>query len=456
MAVSVAVDTRAAREWEGRRWFPPGPQLAICLSGGKDRLSDLSDAELVEVAAAARRQTSWAQARELAAIAELAQRRRHDEDETDAPRILSAHESVVEEVAAALTVTGNTAAALVHLAERLADDLPSTMHALEAGHIDLPRARIICDATDNLSSDLVKRVESAVLDKASEQTTGQLRRRTRRILHRIAPAEFEERKRETVAQRRIEVWDDPAGTAGLALLDLPAEDAHAIHNKITAVAHSIRADGDGRTLDNLRADLAVRLLRGDRLPEAVHALVTAPVPDSTSAAPSPASADPSVSPPAANDEALTEVAHAVDRELTHVLNHARATGRLEALPLLTARAVQDMHRSLHTRRDAECRPAHSGHGHSAYRPPAAMRKSVEARHATCVFPTCNVRSSRCDLDHTVPYGRGATCACNLAPLCRRHHRAKQSPGWHLTHLLPGLLIWTTPSGTWHIVRPERQ
>ena len=102
-------------EWEDRAWFPPGPKLAVCLSGGFD---GLGDAELLELAAAARRQTSWAQARELAAIAELSHRRttaaEQDGDDADpGHRTLSAHESVVEEVAAALTLTGNSAAALV-------------------------------------------------------------------------------------------------------------------------------------------------------------------------------------------------------------------------------------------------------------------------------------------------------------------------------------------------------
>jgi hypothetical protein len=35
---------------------------------------------------------------------------------------------------------------------------------------------------------------------------------------------------------------------------------------------------------------------------------------------------------------------------------------------------------------------------------------------------------------------------NLAPLCRTHHRAKQTPGWHLTQDQPGVMTWRLPSG----------
>ncbi|NED55959.1 DUF222 domain-containing protein, partial [Micromonospora aurantiaca] len=99
---------------------------------------------------AARRQTSWAQARELAAIAELSRRRTDAETAGDPDyRILSAHDSVTEEVAAALTITGNAAATLVHLSERLTGPLADTAAALEAGRIDMARARVICDVTDD-------------------------------------------------------------------------------------------------------------------------------------------------------------------------------------------------------------------------------------------------------------------------------------------------------------------
>jgi hypothetical protein len=83
----------------------------------------------------------------------------------------------------------------------------------------------------------------------------------------------------------------------------------------------------------------------------------------------------------------------------------------------------------------------------AYRPSPALRHLIEIRHATCVFPGCRRPAVQCDADHTIAYQRGGrTCLCNLAPLCRHHHEAKQTPGWRLEQPTPGKLIWTTPSG----------
>ncbi len=35
---------------------------------------------------------------------------------------------------------------------------------------------------------------------------------------------------------------------------------------------------------------------------------------------------------------------------------------------------------------------------------------------------------------------------SLAPLCRRHHRCKQVPGWRLVQDEPGVMTWQLPSG----------
>jgi len=82
-----------------------------------------------------------------------------------------------------------------------------------------------------------------------------------------------------------------------------------------------------------------------------------------------------------------------------------------------------------------------------YRPPARLQHLVRARQRTCCYPGCRRPAVRCDLDHTVPFDKGGrTCLCNLAPCCRRHHRAKQTPGWHLQQPQPGHMTWRTPSG----------
>jgi hypothetical protein len=84
---------------------------------------------------------------------------------------------------------------------------------------------------------------------------------------------------------------------------------------------------------------------------------------------------------------------------------------------------------------------------AAYRPSPGLRHLIEIRHATCTYPGCRRPATRCDADHTVAYHRGGrTCLCNLAPLCRRHHEAKQAPGWRLTQDQPGVMTWRMPSG----------
>ena len=91
----------------------------------------------------------------------------------------------------------------------------------------------------------------------------------------------------------------------------------------------------------------------------------------------------------------------------------------------------------------------------AYQPSATLRNLIKIRNVTCTFPGCRRTARRCDDDHTVPYDQGGrTCECNLSPLCRRHHGAKQAPGWHLLQPTPGTLTWTLPSGRTHTVTPR--
>ncbi len=98
----------------------------------------------------------------------------------------------------------------------------------------------------------------------------------------------------------------------------------------------------------------------------------------------------------------------------------------------------------------------TAHHHvEAYEIPDRLRDQVDARDVHCVFPYCQRRAERCDHDHIDPHdpdgAGGATCTDNIAPLCRRHHRAKTHGRWRYRRIHATGYEWTTPHG-YRIVR----
>jgi hypothetical protein len=89
-----------------------------------------------------------------------------------------------------------------------------------------------------------------------------------------------------------------------------------------------------------------------------------------------------------------------------------------------------------------------------YHPTNVLRHTLHIRQRSCSAPGCRRPATGCDLDHTRPYAQGGrTCECGLAPLCRRHHRAKQAYGWKLEQPQPGVLVWRLPHGRTYRVEP---
>jgi hypothetical protein len=86
-------------------------------------------------------------------------------------------------------------------------------------------------------------------------------------------------------------------------------------------------------------------------------------------------------------------------------------------------------------------------------PPVRMAAAVRWRDQTCVYPGCNRSAEASDLDHIEDYvpldeggPPGQTHPGNLAPLCRRHHRAKTFGDFTYRRLPDGSYEWTLPSG----------
>ena len=122
---------------------------------------------------------------------------------------------------------------------------------------------------------------------------------------------------------------------------------------------------------------------------------------------------------------------------------ATVAGLLKALPLDVARAVLDADTGTLT-----------SHTTNAYRPPAAMREFVTTRDGTCRMWGCTRRADHVDLDHTRPWPDGPTTPANLAGLCRRHHRLKQTGRWRYTLDPDGTITWTSTTGKTRTTEPQ--
>src|SRR5487761_1041997 len=196
-------------------------EAGVTLAGFADeayaRAGDLDDDSLIGVLRAYRRLTSRAQARELAVIAEVARRRPADRtaaaEPGQFPAVLS--EFLPDEIAMALTLTQRGAEIQVGLALDLAAR-PAIGAALEAGRIDLYRARILLEALVPLAAGHAAAVEAAILPAAGGLTAGELRAEVTQAVLALDPGAMRKRRREAEKHARVESWTDPEGTATLA------------------------------------------------------------------------------------------------------------------------------------------------------------------------------------------------------------------------------------------------
>ncbi len=92
-----------------------------------------------------------------------------------------------------------------------------------------------------------------------------------------------------------------------------------------------------------------------------------------------------------------------------------------------------------------------------YRPSKRLADFVRCRDLTCRFPGWREPATNCDLEHTIPWPDGPTCASNITCLCRRHHLLKTfwggHAGWRNWQLPDGNVIWTAPDGQTHTTTP---
>lgn len=256
----VPLTTVAGRVAEA---LPTGPDLAGWLATGAE--DQLEDGALVGVAASYRRLASWAQAGELAAVAELASRsasadERIGTDEQGRPARLP--DEACAQVSLALTMSHSSATWWSDLAVTLKWRLPATGAALRSGAIDLGRARAIAEATALLDDEKARKVEGRVLPGAGNQTMAQLRAALRRAVIMADPRGAERRRLEAERRAKVMLYPGAEGTASLVGYSLPGVSAAAAMARISALARALKASGAGGGIDLLRAQVLIGLLLG--------------------------------------------------------------------------------------------------------------------------------------------------------------------------------------------------
>ena len=241
--------------------LPAGPGLAAWVAQCPP--AQLPDVDLPAVAAALRRVTSWAQAAELAVVAQIAARSAARDPHAglgDDGRPAAVTRDAAAQAGLALTLSPGAASWWTDLAVTLGWRLPATAAALSAGQIDLARARIIAEATAVLSDDTARAAEAQVLPAAGGQTYGQLRAAAARSVILADPQGAEERRQATERRARVGLYPGDHHTATLTGMNLPAVHAAAAMARLTALARAMQAAGAGGGIDLLRSHAYLGLL----------------------------------------------------------------------------------------------------------------------------------------------------------------------------------------------------
>ena len=396
----------------------PGPVLGLVLAR-LDR-SELNGYDLVWLLRARERMVSHYQAQVAADMVEVAYAAPGDADAHPA-RCEEAFSFASDEIRAALTLTRRSAESRMLLAFHLVERLPHLWEMLNSGLVDLARARVLIDGTSHLEEAAARRAVDLIADQAPSLTTGQLRARLRKLCITADPEDAKKLYQTALEQRLLCIEPTVEGTANVHLRDIPLTTAAAIGRRINGLMISLRKDGDTRTHDQLRADIACDLLLGADPTNNRRGLVDIRVDLTTLAGLDDNPGELSGFGPVIADIARQVVAQQHRAEWRAVVTDDE--GRI--VDIVTTRR----------------------------RPTAQLSRHVEARHPTCSFPGCLASARDCDLDHYLPWKDGGpTSLVNTGPKCRHDHILKDH-GWTHVHR-NGRDIWTSPLGHTYITQGQ--
>ncbi len=455
-----------------------------------DGLGDLTGRDLIDLAAAAQRVAGWATAVQMSVLAEHADRQAHPYPDRDDPAVAM----TAQAASLACGVSRYTVENLIATAQALPVRLPVLHAMLLAGELEWGKARLVLDKVLPLSPAATRQVETAIAAQIVALTRPVLAERLDRLVAAADPDALAEQARADRAARRVAFRAAGPGM-GTMTLTTGAEDIEAVRTALNALTLAARqaqddlppgahandaerawtgpCDPDGRHPSATRADTLVDTLvhAADHPTHFLHPDSAAPDadPDSSSSTGS------ATSPGRSTPRGRTRADVVVLVPLSVLTGQSDAPALLEGYGPIPAGLAREVAATGTWRcaitDDRDGAPTHAtllGLGQTThtphYVPGPRTREYIHLRDGHCVFPGCRRRADLCDLDHRTPWtppttpdpgagpDGGATCECNLHPLCRFHYQVKQA-GFTVCTTAHGL-EWTTPDGHRYHARPR--
>jgi len=427
-------------------WVDRFSEVSMPVQPDLPDLTRLSDRDLLlggrsDVIAANR-----ANAQRWARLVEFFRRRDHDQPEKKqaSPHFaLTARQETVVEVGELWGVSEAWLRKQLNVALCLVEHFPEVWQLCLAGELDDYRATLIADAArSNLDhpeeywrfarrlTRFLRRHRRAVdgVDDSSllvQCTVRQLRNKIAYELRLLRQGDAEERFRKRYADRRVSGHDDDDGMSWLSI-NHTTDQVRLAHHRLTLAAKQRRAAGDERTLDQLRADLALDLLTGRSedvpLPSYARPIVNVTVPIQT---------------------------------LMGISDEPGVLSGGTVIPAGLARMISARPGSTWHRMLTDPAGRMTELSTASYQPTQPIWSWVVAEHSTCFRPGCDSPATEVEIDHRIRWPEGRTATTNLWPGCKADHKAKHAPGFAVEQRADGSFQLRTPTGFRHpILRPE--
>jgi hypothetical protein len=354
--------------------------------------------------------------------------------------VLTARQETVVEIGSLWGLGAPFVRQQLNLAICLATQLPGVWQLCLEGSLDPYRARLVADAV----RDKLRRPEEVA--RFAPRITGflrrhltpvegepdshplvtcsakQLRNRLYYEVRLLRSRDAEERFREKYVERRVTSREGEDGMGWLSV-SATVDQVRLASHRLTLAARQKRAEGDERTLEQLRSDLAIDLLvgRAEDVPVPTYArpIVNVTVPIQT---------------------------------LMGIADHPGVLSGGVVIPAALTRKIARQPRSTWHRMLTDPAGRMVALSTKSYQPTAPIWRHVVAEHGTCFRPVCDQPATEAEADHRKEWPEGPTSTDNLWPGCPTDHRAKHTPGFGIEQDEDGSFVLRTRAGFRHRIQ----